>query len=357
MSSDQLRLALPSNARMEEATRQFFDRAGIAVRRPSPRQYTGTLKGIEGVSVLFQRAADVVDKVGSGLADVGVTGYNLVMEYQTDDDALIVLKRDLGFSRCRLVIAVPEAWVDVTSVADLADLAADFRGRGRTLRVMTGSPNLVRDFLEQHGVEHFHLIEGEGALEAAPAIDTADIVADITETGTTLRDNRLRILERGTVLESQACLIANRHALTASAWKRERVRQMLELVEANERSRQFRVINANVRGESAAEVADHVIRQVKTAGTLGPTVAPVFPKHVVPALASGPVITPLETGWYAVTVVVDAALLLSAVDHLRRAGRSSGISVLAPEYVFAPESAMYRAMLDALGLGEAVSNE
>ncbi len=206
---------------------------------------------MEGVSVLFQRASDVVSKVDSGLADLGVTGLNLVQEYRAEEDSLLVLLPDLGFSRCRLVLAVPEAWVDVVTIADLADLAADFRARGRTLRVITGSPNLVRDFLYGCGIMYFTIVEGEGALEAAPAIDTADIVADITETGTTLRDNRLKILEGGTIIESQACLIGNRHALRAAGWKREQTRQLLELIEANQRSRRFRIVTANMRGESS----------------------------------------------------------------------------------------------------------
>ncbi len=347
MSNDQLRLALPSNARMDESVRQFFERAGVTVRRPSPRQYTGTLRGVEGVSVLFQRASDVVSKVDSGLADLGVTGLNLVREYRAEDDRLLVLLPDLGFSRCRLVLAVPEAWVDVVTIADLADLAADFRARGRTLRVITGSPNLVRDFLYGCGIMYFTIVEGEGALEAAPAIDTADIVADITETGTTLRDNRLKILEGGTIMESQACLIGNRHALRAAGWKRERTRHLLELIEANQRSRRFRIVTANMRGESSSEVADHVIRQIETAGRLGPTVAPVYPKSG--AYANGPVVTALDTGWYAVTVVVEEELLLSAVDHLRLL-TNGGITVSRPEYVFQPESETYAAMLRNLGL-------
>jgi len=350
MPDDVLRLALPSNARMDESTRQFFERAGITVRRPSPRQYTGTLKGVDGVSVLFQRASDVVSKVDAGLADLGITGLNLVQEYRSDENTLLVLLPDLGFSRCRLVLAVPEAWVDVVTVADLADLAADFRSRGRTLRIITGSPNIVRDFLYGCGIMYFTIVEGEGALEAAPTIDTADIVADITETGTTLRDNRLKILEGGTILESQACLIGNRHALRASAEKRECTRQLLELIEANQRSRRFRIITANVRGDSSSEVAGHVIRQVETAGRLGPTVAPVYPKAGAYASGtSGPVVTALDTGWYAVTVVVEEHLLLSAVDHLRRLA-NGGITVSRPEYVFQPESETFMAMLRNLGV-------
>lgn len=350
MNSDTLRLALPSKGRIEEGARLFFERVGFPVRRPNARQYVGSLRGIPHVSVLFQRAADIVTKVESGLADVGITGLDFVAEHQGDNDAVIVLMPDLGFSRCRFVVEVPEAWVDITTIADLADLAADFRARGRTLRVITDSPNLVKDFLYAHGVAYFVVIEGEGGLEAAPAIDTADIVADRTETGTTLRDNRLKEVDGGTIMETQACLIGNRRELLASPAKREQLRQIMEFAEAHLRSKHYRTLTANVRGESAAEVAAHVIQQVATAGTLGPTVAPVFPKVPDGSHArTDPVITALETGWYAVSIVVEEQLLLPAIDHLRRAG-SGGITVGVPEYVFESASLAYIALLDTLGL-------
>ncbi len=347
MSNDTLRIALPSKGRIEEGTRLFFEHVGFPVRRPNARQYVGSLRGVPQVSVLFQRASDIVTKVESGLADVGITGLDFVAEHQGESGAVIVLMPDLGFSRCRFVIEVPEAWVDITTIADLADLAADFRARGRTLRVITDSPNLVKDFLYAHGVTYFVVIEGEGGLEAAPAIDTADIVADRTETGTTLRDNRLKEVEGGTIMETQACLIGNRDELRESPAKREQLRHIMEFAEAHLRSRRFRTLTANVRGESAADVAAHVIQRVETAGTLGPTVAPVFPK--TPSARTAPVITALETGWYAVSIVVEEHLLLPAIDHLRRAG-SGGITVGAPEYVFEPASRAYVAMLEALGL-------
>lgn len=352
MATEHLRLALPSKGRIEEQTRSFFEQVGFPIRRPNARQYVGMLKGLPEVSVLFQRASDVVTKVDAGLADVGITGLDIVSEYQPDNDAVIVLMPDLGFSRCRFVLEVPEAWVDVTTIADLADLAADFRARGRTLRVITDSPNLVKDFLYAHGVTYFVVIEGEGGLEAAPAIDTADIVADRTETGTTLRDNRLKELDGGTIMETQACLIGNRRELMASPAKRERLRHLMEFIEAHLRSRRYRTLTANVRGENAHDVAAHVIQQIETAGTLGPTVAPVFPKTL--QQQSGSVITAVETGWYSVSIVVEERLLLPAIDHLRRAGSGGGITVTAPDYVFEPVSRAYAEMLRALGLDDEV---
>ncbi len=185
-------------------------------------------------------------------------------------------------------------------------------------------------------------------MEAAPAIDTADIVADRTETGTTLRDNRLKELEGGTIMETQACLIGNRRELRASREKREQLRHLMEFAEAHLRSRRYRTLTREcARRQSAREVADHVIGQVETAGTLGPTVAPVFPK--VASVRTSPVITAIETGWYAVSIVVEEHLLLPAIDHLRRAG-SGGITVGAPDYVFESESRAFVGLLASLGL-------
>ena len=116
---------------------RFFDEAGLPVSRPNPRQYVGRIGGRPEVGVVFQRAADIVAKVDDGSLDIGVTGYDKVCEYRYDDDNLIVLMEDLGYSRCQIVVAVPEAWLDITTMADLADLAVEFKASGRELRIAT----------------------------------------------------------------------------------------------------------------------------------------------------------------------------------------------------------------------------
>ena len=149
------------------------------------------------VTTVFQRAADIVAKVDEGNLDIGITGYDVVCEYRYDDDNLIVLMDDLGYSKAQIVVAVPEAWLDIATIADLADLAVEFKASGRELRIATAYPNLARAFLYRHGVNYFVLTGAHGALEAAPAMGYADLVVEITETGTTLRDNRLKLLEGG----------------------------------------------------------------------------------------------------------------------------------------------------------------
>ncbi len=331
-----LRLAVSSKGGYEEATSRFLERCGMPIWRPNPRQYVGKLSGLPDVEVLFQRTEDIVRKVAEGSADIGITGLDLVTENGQDEPNLVVVMDDLGFRRCELVLAVPEGWLDIITVADLADLSIDLKRTGRTLRVATKFPNLTRDFLYQHGVNYFSLVDAHGALEAAPVLGYADIISDLSETGVTLRDNRLRILSGGVILRAQACLIASRRAFRHQPEKLEVARSIVELAESRLRTRQFRLITANVRGESPESVARHVTAQVETAGRQGPTIANVFPKE-----RTG------DEGWYAVTIIVPADRLLTAVDHLRRGG-SSGITVTSPDYVFDGDSPAFLRLVEAV---------
>lgn len=340
-SPDVLRLAISSKGEFEVETRRFLDGAGLPIRRPNPRQYTGRVGTLPNTVVLFQRTTDIVAKVADGSADVGITGYDLVAEYAQDDDDLLLLLPSLGYRSSRLVVAVPQSWLDVATMEDLADLSSDYKRRGRTLRVVTKFPNLTRDYFQRHGVTYYTLVSADGALEAAPAMGYGDLIVDITETGVTLRDNHLKILDGGTVIRSQSCLIGNRRTLATSVTKREAVRQLLELCEARLRVQGYHVLTANILGNSSEGVAQHLLAHGETAGMQGPTIARVFPKEANPS----------GLDWYAVTVVVESALLLRAVDHLRQSG-ASGITVVRPDYVFGAQSDAYARLLVELGISE-----
>ena len=125
-----------------------------------------------------------------------------------------ILIKNLGFGRCKLDIAVPEVWVDVTSIYDLADLSVIFRQKGDELRIATKYPNLTQNFLYEHGINYFSLIAAAGAMEAVPLMGYADAITDIVETGNTIRENHLKILSDGTILESEAVLIGNVNTLS-----------------------------------------------------------------------------------------------------------------------------------------------
>jgi ATP phosphoribosyltransferase len=333
--TDVLRLALPSKG-MEDDTVAFLRACGLPIDRSNPRQYRARIRGLSDVEVTFQRAGDIFSKVDEGSVDLGITGYDVVAEYRREDDEVIEIVKELGFGRCSLVLAVPETWIDVTSVLDLAEISALHRQRGRTLRVATKYTNLTRQFLYDHGVNYFDLFESSGALEAAPSLGYADLIADITSSGITLRENRLKPLDDGTILPSEACLIGNREALKKSSHKLERTGQILERMEAYLRARPFFSITANVQGGTAETVARQVIEHSEVAGLQGPTIARVFPKTQDD-----------DSDWYAVTVIVSDDRLNAAVKAMRRAGGAS-ITAVKISYVFEDRSWAYEGLLSAL---------
>ncbi len=331
--SELLRVAIPSDGEMYESTLAFFAECGLSVNRGNSRQYTGTLRSVEGVQVLFQRVADITSKVEEGSADVGIVGLDRFAEAHIDDGDGIIVCEDLAYSRCELVMAVPQAWIDVLEMADLADLALDFRERGRDLRVATKYPRLTQRSFYSRGINYFTVVQSSGTLEAAPLMGFADIIVDISATGTTLRENQLKTLVDGTLLRSQACLIGNRRTLAESPAKQELARHLIERMEGYLEARHFFSVTGNVQGESADHVARAVLDKAELAGMKGPTVAQVY--------------TPEGDDWYAVTVVVPQASIQEAVDHLRSIG-GVDISVLQPRYVFPGASPVFQRLLNTL---------
>lgn len=264
MSSErEIRLALPGKGALESATLAFLAECGMKVNRNNPRQYLASIKSLPGVEVVFQRAADIPALVQDGDAALGITGYDILAEHrgygdsdeedEHDDDDLVVIERDLGFGNCRLVVAVPETWIDVSTCADLWHLAGYYRvHKGHGLRIATKYPRLTTQFLRQHGITHYKIVMPHGALEAAPLTDTADLIVDLTETGTTLRENHLKLLDDGTVLRSQACLIANTRLLRQSEPALRLVTTMLELIEARMQARNRSLLTAHMHGPHKA---------------------------------------------------------------------------------------------------------
>src|SRR5258706_852283 len=259
------RLALPGKGTLEAATLAFLAECGMKVSRNNPRQYLARISSMPDVEVVFQRAADIPSLVQDGDAALGITGYDILAEYRGNgdeesdedeyDDDLIVLERDLGYGNCRLVVAVPETWIDVSTCADLWHLAGYYQAhKGRVLRIATKYPALTGQFLRQHGITHCKIISPHGALEAAPLTDTADLIVDLTETGTTLRENPLKLLDDGVVLRSKACLIANAPLLRQDERGLRIASMLLELIEARMQARNQSMLTASMQVESADEM-------------------------------------------------------------------------------------------------------
>lgn len=212
-----LRLAVPSNGALHEPALDFLRSCGMEVKRDNSRRYTAEIPAMPGVTVHFQRAADIGLKVEEDSADMGIMGLDQYVETRREGGATRVVVERLGFGISELVLGVPDFWVDVTSVAHLAKLSAEFRDQGaELLRVANKYPRLVERFLLKNGVNYFTNVVASGTLEAAPVMGYADIIADISETGTTLRENRLKTIDGGTIMSSEACLIGGRVLQNAS---------------------------------------------------------------------------------------------------------------------------------------------
>jgi len=209
-----LKLGVPSKGRLMEKTVEWFARHGIDLGRSgSDREYAGYVKGIDGVELVLLSAGEIPRELSAGRIHLGVTGTDLIREKLGQWEQQVEELAPLGFGQADLVIAVPRAWVDVSTLDDLDAAAAAFRLRhGFRLRIATKYHRLVREFLREAGVADYQLVDSQGATEGTIKNETAEAIADITSSGDTLRANHLKILEDGLILKSQATLFRARDA-------------------------------------------------------------------------------------------------------------------------------------------------
>jgi ATP phosphoribosyltransferase len=198
---------------MKDDASAIFERAGLPiVAVGNERSYRGKVEGREDIEVAFLSASEIAREIGAGTVDFGVTGEDLIREGLADADRKVEMSARLGFGKADVVVAVPEIWLDVDTMADLGDVAADFRSRhGRRLQIATKYWRLTQQFFSgSHGIQLYRIVESLGATEGAPAAGQADIIVDITSTGSTLKANHLKILSDGVILRSEACLVRAR---------------------------------------------------------------------------------------------------------------------------------------------------
>jgi ATP phosphoribosyltransferase len=284
-------LAVPSKGRLQENAEAFFARAGLRLVKPrGAREYRGAIAGMPGIEVAYLSASDITAQLGLGAVHFGVTGEDQVREMIADADARVVLIDKLGFGEANVVVAVPQAWIDVRTMADLDDVATAFRvTHDRKMRVATKFVNLTRQFFSVHGIIDYRIVESLGATEGAPAAGTAELIVDITTTGATLAANGLKVLDDGTMLRSEANLIAARGAVWG-AEERDIARLILDRIAAQGRARAFREVRTRSPGVDGA-VLDEARQRFGVAAPFGgPSSSGMLTLHCPPgqvhALAS-----------------------------------------------------------------------
>ena len=202
-------IGLPSKGRLKDKAISFFDNNGLKVLQSGKeRNYFGTIENKSNIKIIFLHAKEIIQRLGDGTLDVGVSGLDLLNESDKNLRDKINIQRKLDFGSASLVVAVPDDWIDVQTIADLEEVSFDLRSkRNSRLRVATKYPNLTNDFLISKGVTQYKIIPSLGATETYPFLGSSEIITDITSTGKTLSDNNLRVLKDGLILESSACLL------------------------------------------------------------------------------------------------------------------------------------------------------
>ncbi len=201
-------IGLPSKGRLKEKAVTFFKSKGFNILQSNKeRNYFAKIENKSNIKIIYLHAKEIIQRLGDGTLDIGISGLDLLNESRKNLQDKISIKQKLNFGNANLVVAVPDDWIDVQTIADLEEVAFDIRFKRNTrLRVATKYPNLTNNFLISKGVTQYKLISSLGATETYPFIGSSEIITDITSTGKTLEDNNLRVLKDGLILKSTACL-------------------------------------------------------------------------------------------------------------------------------------------------------
>ena len=207
-----INIGIPSKGRLRKDVLKIFNKNKLKlVSERGERDLIGSIKNKQNIKILYLHAREVIERLGDGSLDIGFSGFDLLKESEINVQNKINVIKKLNFGKANLVVAIPDPWIDVQTIADLEEIAFEFRDKKKKLlRVATKYPNLTRDFLFSKGVTQFKLIESLGATEAYPFTGSAEIITDITSTGETLKANNLRVLKDGEILKSEACMMISK---------------------------------------------------------------------------------------------------------------------------------------------------
>ena len=222
MIKNTINIGIPSKGRLRKNILKIFKKNKLnLVSERGERDLLGSIKNLPSIKILYLHAREIVERLGDGSLDLGFSGYDLLKESEVNVQKKINVVKKYNFGKATLVVAIPDSWIDVQTVADLEEIAFEFKDKKKKrLRVATKYPNLTREFLFSKGVTQFKLVSSLGATEAYPFIGSSEIITDITSTGETLRANNLRTLKDGEILKSEACMMISRSALKNNELKR-----------------------------------------------------------------------------------------------------------------------------------------
>jgi ATP phosphoribosyltransferase len=209
MIKDIINIGIPSKGRLRKDVLNIFKKNKLKlISERGERDLFGSIKNKKNIKAVYLHAREIIQRLGDGSLDLGFSGFDLLKESEINIQNKISVTKKYNFGKATLVVAIPDEWIDVQTIADLEEIAFEFKDKKKKrLRVGTKYPNLTREFLFSKGVTQFKLVDSLGATETYPFTGSAEIITDITSTGETLRANNLRILKDGEILKSEACMI------------------------------------------------------------------------------------------------------------------------------------------------------
>ena len=224
-----LNIGIPSKGRLRKDVLNIFRKNKLnLVSERGERDLIGSIKQLKNIKILYLHAREIVERLGDGSLDLGFSGFDLLKESQINIQNKINVLKKYSFGKATLVVAIPDPWIDVQTIADLEEIAFEFKDKKKRLRVATKYPNLTREFLFSKGVNQFKLVDSLGATEAYPFTGSSEIITDITSTGETLKANNLRILKDGEILKSEACMM-----MSKSSVKKINLKKIIKLLSKN----------------------------------------------------------------------------------------------------------------------------
>ena len=225
-----LNIGIPSKGRLRKDVLNIFRKNKLTlVSERGERDLIGSIKQLKNIKILYLHAREIVERLGDGSLDLGFSGFDLLKESQINIQNKINVLKNYSFGKANLVVAIPDPWIDVQTIADLEEIAFEFKDKKKKrLRVATKYPNLTREFLFSKGVTQFKLVDSLGATEAYPFTGSSEIITDITSTGETLKANNLRILKDGEILKSEACMMVSKSSI-----KKINLKKIIKLLSKN----------------------------------------------------------------------------------------------------------------------------
>ena len=213
MRKEIINIGIPSKGRLNFLSEKIFKKKKLKIYY-NKRELLGRIKNRKNIRVLFLHAREIIEQIAIGKLDIGISGFDLLKESEINIQKNIKVEKKLNFGFANLVLAVREEYIDVFTTLDLDEVADEFRKKNkRLIRIGSKYPNLTRQYLYSRGVTNFSIIKSRGATESMAANSTAELICDITSSGQTLKANKLRVLNDGEILKSQACLMISKLSL------------------------------------------------------------------------------------------------------------------------------------------------